>query len=131
MVRRASLPTVAELEILRILWSLGPSTARQIHDAHLERKDVRYTTVLRLLQNMTAKGLVRRDDSARSHVFASAVPSEETEARLVEDLTNRAFAGSTGRLVLRALSENRATAEELAEIRNMLARLGPGRGNRA
>ncbi len=132
MARRAPpLPTVAELEILRLLWTLGPSTVRELHEAHLEHKEVRYTTVLRLLQNMAAKGLVRRDDSARSHVYRAAVPAEQTEARLLKDLADRAFAGSTGRLVLRALTEHRATAEELAEIRNLLATLDPGGAERA
>jgi predicted transcriptional regulator len=85
-------------------------------------KPVRYTTVLRLLQNMHDKGLVSRDDSARSHVYESNVPPEETEARLVIRLTETAFGGSTKRLVMRALAQTPASASEKAEIRSILER---------
>ncbi len=117
------LPTPAEFEILRILWKRGPSTVRQVHEAQLEIRTVRYTTILRLLQNMHEKRFVRRDDSARSHVFESALPQLETEARFLDEFVEEIFEGSTSRLVLRALSRELASATELKEIAAMLERL--------
>ena len=114
----APAPTDGELAILQALWTLGPSTVRQVHE-HLGR-DVAYTTVLKLLQIMTEKGLVRRDDEERSHVYAAAQPAQVTQRRLLKDLLEKAFAGSAAQLVLQALSAKRASAEELAEIRKLL-----------
>ncbi|HVH12406.1 MAG TPA: BlaI/MecI/CopY family transcriptional regulator [Longimicrobium sp.] len=112
------LPTEGELDLLDVLWKRGPSTVREVQDA-LSRQ-AGYTTVLKLLQIMHAKGLVTRDESARTHVYAAAVEREETEGGLVSELARKAFGGSAGRLVMRALSEHTASAEELAEIRRML-----------
>ena len=120
---RSPLPTQAEFEILRILWKRGPSTVREVHEAHLESRSVRYTTVLRLLQNMHAKGFVRRDDSARSHVFESALPELETESRFLDEFVDEVFEGSTSRLVLRALSREIASPSEIKEIAALLERL--------
>jgi BlaI family penicillinase repressor len=116
------LPTDAELGILQVLWRGGACTVRQVlEELELEReRAVGYTTVLKLLQIMHEKGLVVRDESQRSHRYTAAVAEQATERRLVGDLIDRGFEGSAGRLVLRALSARKATAEELAEIRRLI-----------
>lgn len=111
-------PTDAELALLSVLWERGPSTVRQVHDRLDDR--VGYTTVLKILQIMTEKGLVTRDESARAHVYTAAHAREETQGRLVDDLVSRAFAGSASKLVMNALSNRRASREELNEIRRLL-----------
>lgn len=121
--RSTPLPTEGELELLRVLWARGPSTVREVLDALDPRRGVGYTTVLKLLQIMHGKGLVVRDEDARSHVYAAAVPEEATQHRLVSDLVQRAFGGSAAKLVLNALSGPAATPEERAEIRSLLERL--------
>ena len=110
-------PTDAELGILRVLWRRGPSTVRQVHE-ELERTG--YTTVLKLMQIMTEKGLVERDESQRAHVYVARLPEEQTLGQLVGDLLDRAFEGSSSRLVMRALESRPASREELAEIRRLL-----------
>jgi predicted transcriptional regulator len=112
------LPTEGELDLLDVLWKRGPSTVREVQQALA--RPTGYTTALKLLQIMHAKGLVTRDESARTHVYAAAVERGETEGGLVSELARRAFGGSAGRLVMRALSERTASPEELAEIRRML-----------
>lgn len=116
-------PTEAELELLRVLWERGPSTVREIHDSLSDAKETGYTTTLKILQKMADKGLVHRDESERSHIYSAAIPAEKTQRQLVRDLLQRAFGGSPGQLVLQALSEKKASAEELAEIRRLLDRL--------
>ena len=113
-------PTDAELGILRVLWRRGPSTVRQIHEEMARRSPTGYTTVLKLLQIMTEKGLVERDESQRAHVYVARLPEEQTLGQLVGDLLDRAFEGSSSRLVMRALESRPATREELAEIRRLL-----------
>ncbi len=113
-------PTNAELQILRVLWQRGPSTVRDVHDALDHTKPVGYTTVLKLLQIMIKKSLVRRDASARSHVYAATASEAATRRRMVTDLAKRAFGGSTVRLVLHALAATPATAPELDQIRKLL-----------
>lgn len=117
------LPTQAELDVLRVLWDRGPSTVREVHDELTSERQVAYTTALKLLQNLLAKGLVYRDDSSRSHVFESAVERSSIESRLVERFVDGVFDGSTARLVLRALSTERASPEELEEIRRLAERM--------
>jgi len=117
-----SQPTSGELEILRVLWHRGRSTVRDVHEALRERR-VGYTTVLKLLQIMTEKGLVKRDESQRAHVYEARVPQEQTETQLVRDLVDRAFGGSPGRLVMQALSSRKATPEERDRIRQLLDEL--------
>ena len=112
-------PTAAELELLRALWERGPATVGQIHEAQ-GRKGTGYTTTLKVLQRMTEKGLVLRDESQRSHVYRAAIAAEKTQRQLVRDLLQRAFGGSPGQLVVQALSEKKASAEELATIRQLL-----------
>ena len=116
-------PTEAELELLRVLWRRGPSTVREIHDALPSEKDTGYTTTLKILQKMAEKGLVRRDESAKSHIYSAAIDAEKTQRQLVRDLLQKAFGGSPGKLVLQALSEKLASKEELAEIRRLLDQL--------
>ena len=116
-------PTDAELSILRVLWKIGPTTVRAVHEVLQAERPVNYTTVLKLLQIMTDKGLVTRDESARSHVYCAAQPEAETQGSLVRDLLDKAFAGSTSRLVMRALEERPASADELSQLRDLLERL--------
>jgi predicted transcriptional regulator len=113
-------PTTAELEILRVLWQRGPSTVREVHESLRRRDRIGYTTVLKLLQIMTAKGLVTRDVSARTHVYAAAASQSTTQRRLVADLTERVFGGSTLGLVLHALSTSAASPEEPDQIHKLL-----------
>ncbi|MBN9663428.1 MAG: BlaI/MecI/CopY family transcriptional regulator [Acidobacteria bacterium] len=113
-------PTAAELEILGVLWEQGPSTVRRVHEVLDARKPTGYTTVLKLLQIMSEKGLVAREESARAHVYRAAAAREETQGQLVSDLVDRAFGGSAAELVMRALSTRPASQEELDEIRRML-----------
>ncbi|HEX8434065.1 BlaI/MecI/CopY family transcriptional regulator [Archangium sp.] len=115
-------PTRAELAILRVLWKQGRCTVRQVHEAlHGARKqDTVYTTVLKLLQNMAEKGLVRRDERERTHVYEAAITERKTQRDLLRDLMDRAFGGSTASLVIQALSVKRASPEELEEIRKLL-----------
>lgn len=111
-------PTDAELAILRVLWARGPSTVRDVAEA-LGRQTA-YTTVLKLMQIMTEKRLVQRDDTARSHVYTATYSEDQTQKQLVADLLHRAFDGSAAKLVLQALAAGKASPEELAEIRKLL-----------
>ena len=97
-------PTDAELAILRVLWERGPSTVRQVHEALAETRDTGYTTALKLMQIMAEKGLVTRNETARTHVYSAIAGEEQTQQQLVKDLVDRAFGGSAKTLVLRALS---------------------------
>ena len=113
-------PTDAELAILRVLWERGPSTVREVTVAIQAERGTGYTTALKLMQIMTDKGLVQRDDSNRSHVYEAVVPAEVTQRQLVGDLLDRAFGGSAQQLVLQALSGRKASRADLAEIRKLL-----------
>ena len=111
-------PTDAELAILRILWSRGPSTVRDV--AAAMGREAAYTTVLKLLQIMIDKELVRRDESARTHIYEAAHTEAHTQQHLIADLLDRAFDGSAAKLVMSALSAKKTSATELAEIRKLL-----------
>jgi BlaI family penicillinase repressor len=111
-------PTDGELAILRVLWTRGPSTVRHVAEA-LER-ETGYTTALKLLQIMTEKGLVRRDESSRTHVYEAAASEDQTQRTLVSDLLDRAFGGSAAKLVLQALATSKASPEELVEIKRLI-----------
>jgi predicted transcriptional regulator len=113
-------PTDAELEILTVLWSRGPSTVRSVHEAIVARRPAQYTTVLKQLQIMDEKGLVKRDESERAHVYSAAQARESTQAQLAGDLLQRAFAGSATSLMLGALSAQKPSKKELAELRRFL-----------
>jgi predicted transcriptional regulator len=117
-------PTDAELAILRVLWKRGPSTVREV--AESLGKDTGYTTALKLLQIMTEKQLVVRDETERTHVYAAALTEEQTQRQLVSDLVDRAFGGSAAKLVLQALAATKASPDELAEIRKLLNRARGG-----
>jgi predicted transcriptional regulator len=119
-------PTPAELEILRVLWKHGPSTVRDVLERLEEQRPTGYTTVLKLLQIMTDKGLVERDETARAHVYAARLPEHATQQQLVRDLVDRAFGGSASNLVLHALSARKTSRAELARIRELLDRLEGG-----
>lgn len=120
MPRNTPIPSNAELEILRILWKEGPQTVRVIHDALRAERDIGYTTVLKTMQLMAEKKLVTRDESERSHVYAPNVEEKSVKRRLVSDLLDRAFDGSAAQLVMQALSDKPASAEDLRKIRRML-----------
>ena len=113
-------PTDAELAILRILWDRGPSTVRQVHDVLGLERQAAYTTALKLLQIMTEKGLVERDERDRTHIYRARLSEETTQRQLVRDLADRAFGGSASKLVMQALATKRASAEELRDIRKAI-----------
>jgi BlaI family penicillinase repressor len=118
-----SRPTEAELEILTVLWSRGPSTVRDVHEAieaKAGRRPTQYTTVLKLLQIMVEKRLVERNEEARAHVYQASRPREWTQRQIAGDLLERAFGGSAKSLVVGALSARKTSKEELAEIRKLL-----------
>lgn len=116
-------PSEAELAILHVLWERGPSTVREVHERVGKPRNTGYTTVLKLLQIMAAKGLVERDESRKSHVYRARPSRTATQRRLVLDLIERAFGGSGRDLVLQALSARPASPDELAEIRTLLDQL--------
>ena len=118
--RKRPKPTEAELAILRVLWDRGPSTVREVTEALHKERGTGYTTALKLLQIMTEKGLVQRDESSRAHAYEAVASAETTQRQLVSDLLDRAFGGSARQLVLQALSAKRASRGELAEIRRLL-----------
>jgi predicted transcriptional regulator len=120
-------PTDAELAILRVLWSRGPSTVRQVHEALSRDRETGYTTILKLMQIMTEKGLVERDESERTHVYQARFTQEATQQRLVSDLLEKAFGGSASQLVMQALAAKPASADELAQIRRLLDELEGGK----
>jgi predicted transcriptional regulator len=114
-------PTDAELEILNVLWQRGASTVRDVHQAITRtRPAMGYTTVLKLMQIMAEKNLVRRDESQRAHVYEAQLAREETQQQLIGHLLERAFEGSATKLVMQALSARQTSAEELTTIREML-----------
>ena len=113
-------PTDRELTILGILWNNGPSTVRQVNEVMNKHETIGYTTTLKLMQIMTEKGLVVRDDSKFQHVYKPAVSEEKTQKQVVRDLLEKAFSGSAEKLVMRALSAKKISASELGKIRTML-----------
>jgi BlaI family penicillinase repressor len=112
------LPTSGELDILAVLWRLGPSTVREVHEAM--GKESGYTTTLKQMQLMAAKGLVVRNERFRSHVYEAGIPKEQTQRQIAGDLLKRAFEGSAKSLLLGALSAQPASSQDLAEIRRLL-----------
>ena len=128
------LPTDAHLALLGVLWRIGPATVREVHEALPDEARRGYTTTLKLMQIMTERGLVRRDESRRSHVYVAAIGEEEVQSALVDDLASRAFSGSSAKLVLRALSQRPTSREELDSIRRLLDKiedLEPPKGDEA
>src|ERR671919_1065284 len=121
-------PTDGELAILRVLWERGPSTVRQVHEVLSRDRPAVYTTALKLLQIMTEKGLVSRDERDRTHIYHARLSEEQTQRQLVRDLLDRAFGGSASKLVMQALAARRASPEELGEIRRLLDDRTPADG---
>jgi predicted transcriptional regulator len=117
-------PTAAELDILRVLWDRNEATVREVHEALYGDDRAGYTTALKLMQIMHAKGLVERDDSQRAHVYRAAINKQRTQKRYLADMAQRLFNGSTSQMVLHALGAHPdASREELAEIRALLNRI--------
>jgi BlaI family penicillinase repressor len=113
-------PTAAELEILHVLWEQGPSTVRDVCDVMSRSKPTGYTTVLKLLQIMTTKGMVVRDENERAHVYDAIQPAESTKRQLVSDLVQRAFSGSASQLMMHALAGKKTSPQEIDEIRRLM-----------
>lgn len=122
-------PTDAELAILNVLWRRGPSTVRDIHAELGPQSRTGYTTTLKLLQIMTVKKLVRRDEASRSHVYEAALSQERTQRQLIHDLLDRAFSGSAAKLVMQALATKRASAAELAQVKNLIDQMKEGKSS--
>jgi len=118
-----SKPTDAELEILHLLWELGPSTVRTVNDRLNQRRELGYTTTLKMMQIMSEKGLVTRTEDGRTHLYAAAVAEADTQSRLLQQFVNNAFLGSASKMVLQALGNHQATAAELDEIKALIAQL--------
>jgi predicted transcriptional regulator len=113
-------PTNAELEILTVLWSIGPATVREVYNVISRRRPAQYSTTLKFMQIMAGKGLVRRNEKQRAHVYEAARPRAWTQRQLAGDLLERAFSGSAEALLVGALSARKATKAELAELRKLL-----------
>ncbi len=113
-------PTPSELAILQILWTRGPSTVREIHEILSKEKDVGYTSALKLLQIMTTKGIVKRTEDQRAHVYSANQPAEETKQQFAADVLQRVFRGSATQLMQHALSGKRSSKKEIDELRHML-----------
>ena len=119
-------PTGAELRILQVLWDRGPSTVREVYRILNSGRNVGYTTVLKLMQIMTDKSLVERDENCRPQLYRPRLPREQTERELIKDLVDRVFGGSARRLVMRALGEKKASPSELAQIEKLLNKMERG-----
>jgi predicted transcriptional regulator len=113
-------PTASELEILQVLWEHGPSTVREVHEQLNEKRSMGYTSVLKLMQIMTAKGAVRRNEEQRAHVYEAVEPAEKTKQRFALDVLQRVFDGSASELMMHALAGHKATREEMEELRRLL-----------
>ncbi len=120
-MRKPPRPTDGELEILRVLWKIGPATVRDVHEQlSVAKPATGYTTVLKLMQIMADKGLVTRDEKSKAHVYKARIPQEQTQREIVGDLVDRVFGGSAARLMMQALSGSKASPDEIAQIRRML-----------
>src|SRR3954471_22724328 len=120
MTRSPLKPTASELEILRVLWTKGPSTVREVHEALSEKKSLGYTTVLKLLQIMTTKGTVRRNETQSAHVYEAGIPAEQTKRQLAGDILQRVFEGSASQLMMHVLAGRPTSREEIEELRRSL-----------
>lgn len=116
-------PTESELEILQVLWDRGLASVREVHEELSKTKDAGYTTTLKLMQIMHEKGLVKRDDSVKTHIYQPAVSREKTQKHLLGKMINTLFGGSTTQLVMQALGNHKASADELDEIQKLLNNL--------
>ena len=118
-------PTNKELTVLGILWERGPCTVRQVHDILEQGKDTSYTTTLKLMQLMLEKGLLTRDTSRRSHIYDAATNAEQGQGYVLDDVIDRVFSGSAQRMLMRALSKNRMSREELVSLKKLLNKMEP------
>lgn len=116
-------PTESELEILQILWDKGDSTVREVHEILTLEKEAGYTTTLKLMQIMHEKGLVKRDTSAKTHIYTAIVNQQKTQEQLVTKLIDNAFNGSAARLVMQALGNHRSSKDEIEAIKEYLDKL--------
>ncbi len=116
-------PTESELEILQILWQRGPSSVREVNDKLNERREVGYTTTLKLMQIMADKGLAHRNTESRTHIYSAAVQEEDIQQRLLQRFVDRAFRGSAAKMVMQALGNHRASEEELDEIKALIEQM--------
>jgi BlaI family transcriptional regulator, penicillinase repressor len=114
-------PTPSELEILQVLWERGPSTVREVHEALSAKRPMGYTSVLKLMQIMTTKGTLRRNEEQRAHVYEAVEPAEKTKRQLALDVLQRVFEGSASDLMMHALAGRKASKEEIEEMRRMLS----------
>lgn len=113
-------PTESELEILQVLWQRGKATVREVHEELAATKDAGYTTTLKLMQIMNEKGLVKRDDSNKTHIYEAAVSKEKTQQHLVGKLVNSMFDGSASQLLMRALGNSKPSKKEIEEIQKLI-----------
>lgn len=113
-------PTESELEILQVLWQRGQATVREVHEELSSTKDAGYTTTLKLMQIMNEKGLVKRDDSSKTHIYEAIVSKEKTQQHLVGKLMNTLFDGSASQLVMRALGNSKPSKKEIEEIQKLI-----------
>jgi BlaI family penicillinase repressor len=126
-MKQQARPTAAELEILNVIWRHGPSTVRFVNDKLSEQRDVGYTTTLKIMQIMAEKGLLKRDESQRSHLYGAAAPQGQVQRQLLDRLLEQAFGGSVPKLVMQALGGHQATPEEIARIRALLDSMDGGK----
>ena len=120
MLTHSPKPTASELEILHVLWERGPSTVREVHQALSDKRPIGYTSVLKLMQIMTAKGTLRRNEQQRAHVYEAVQPAEKTKRQLALDVLQRVFDGSASQLMMHALADRKASKEEVDELRRLL-----------
>jgi BlaI family transcriptional regulator, penicillinase repressor len=120
MTHTTQKPTTSELAILQVLWTRGPSTVREVHEILSEKREMGYTNVLKLMQIMTEKGLVRRNETQRAHVYEVCQPAEKTKRNLAADVMERVFDNSASELMMHALAGRRASKEEIAELRRLI-----------
>lgn len=118
--RPSQKPTPSELEILRILWERGPSTVREVHEALSANRPIGYTSVLKFMQIMTAKGTVRRNEEQRAHVYEAVQPAEKTKRQLAADVLQRVFGGSASQLMMHTLAGRKTSPQEIEAIRRLL-----------
>jgi BlaI family transcriptional regulator, penicillinase repressor len=120
MTQATQKPTTSELEILQVLWTRGPSTVREVHEILSGKREMGYTNVLKLMQIMTEKGLVRRNETQRAHVYEVCQPAAKTKSNLAADVMERVFDNSASELMMHALAGRRASKEEIAELRRLI-----------
>jgi len=113
-------PTSAELEILTLLWEKNPQTVKEIHETLMDKKDVGYTTTLKIMQNMLEKGILKREPNGKSHLYSPVIKKEETRGKLLDTFLDSAFGGSAANLVMQLLGNSKATKEELDKIKALI-----------